>query len=29
MCPMEKISIDAGPEEFYEIIRNLFKGPIT
>ncbi len=25
MCPMEKISIDAGPEEFYEIIRNLFK----
>ena len=23
MCPMEKLSMDAGPEEFYEIIRNL------
>ena len=22
MCPMEKLSIDTGPEEFYQIIRN-------
>ena len=23
MCPMEKLSIDAGPEEFYEIIKKV------
>ena len=25
MCPMEKLSIDTGPEEFYEVIRNIIK----
>ena len=25
MCPMERLSIDKGPEEFYEIMRNLTK----
>ncbi len=25
MCPMEKLSIDAGPEEFYEILRKVIK----
>ena len=23
MCPMEKLSLDKGPEEFYEAIRNI------
>ena len=27
MCPMEKLSIDKGPEEFYEIMRNLLNSP--
>jgi len=25
MCPMEKLSLDKGPEEFYEVIRNMMK----
>ena len=25
MCPMEKLSLDKGPEEFYEVIRNIIK----
>ena len=26
MCPMEKLSINKAPEEFYELIRNAIKG---
>ena len=25
MCPMEKLSLDKGPEEFYEVIRRIIK----
>ena len=25
MCPMEKLSLDKGPEEFYEVIRSIIK----
>jgi len=25
MCPMEKLSLDKGPEEFYEVIRGIIK----
>jgi hypothetical protein len=25
MCPMEKLSLDKGPEEFYEVIRSMMK----
>ena len=25
MCPMEALSIDKGPEEFYEAIKNIIK----
>ncbi len=25
MCPMEKLSLDKEPEEFYEVIRNIIK----
>ena len=25
MCPMEKLSLDKGPEEFYEVMRNIVK----
>lgn len=25
MCPMERLSIDKEPEEFYEVIRNMLK----
>jgi len=25
MCPMEKLSLDKGPEEFYKVIRNMMK----
>ncbi len=25
MCPMEKLSINKDPEEFYEVIRNIIK----
>ena len=25
MCPMEKLSLDKGPEEFYEVMRNIAK----
>ncbi len=25
MCPMEKLSINKNPEEFYELIRNIIK----
>jgi hypothetical protein len=27
MCPMEKLSINREPEEFYELIRNAIKAP--
>ena len=26
MCPMEKLSMNRGPEEFYKLIRNTIKG---
>jgi hypothetical protein len=26
MCPMEKLSIDKEPEEFYELIKNAIRG---
>ena len=29
MCPMEKLSIDKGPEEFYEVIKNIINRPRT
>jgi len=29
MCPMEKLSLDKGPEEFYEAIRNIINGSRT
>ena len=25
MCPMEKLSLDKGPDEFYEVIRSMIK----
>ena len=25
MCPMEKLSLDKGPEEFYKVIRSIMK----
>ena len=25
MCPMEKLSLDKGPEEFYQVMRNIIK----
>ena len=25
MCPMEKLSLDKGPEEFYEVIRSIIQ----
>ncbi len=25
ICPMEKLSVDKGPEDFYELIRNIIK----
>ncbi|MFC1928534.1 DUF1893 domain-containing protein [Chloroflexota bacterium] len=25
MCPMEKLSLDKGPEEFYQVMRNITK----
>ncbi len=25
MCPMEKLSLDRGPEEFYQVMRNTMK----
>jgi len=25
MCPMEKLSLDKGPEEFYEVMRGIIK----
>ena len=27
MCPMEELSMNRQPEEFYELIRNAIKGP--
>jgi len=29
ICPMEKLSLDKKPEEFYEIIRGIIKEPQT
>jgi len=29
MCPMEKLSLDKGPEEFYEAIRSIIDEPQT
>ncbi len=29
MCPMEKLSIDKGPEEFCEVMRNIINKPRT
>jgi len=29
MCPMEELSLDKGPEEFYEAIRNIISEPQT
>jgi len=29
MCPMEKLSIDKGPEEFYEVMINIINRPRT
>ncbi len=29
MCPMEKLSLDKGPEEFYEAIRSIISEPQT
>ena len=29
MCPMEKLSLDKGPEEFYKAIRNIISEPRT
>ena len=29
MCPMEKLSLAKGPEEFYEAIRNIINGSRT
>ncbi|MFC1980922.1 DUF1893 domain-containing protein [Chloroflexota bacterium] len=29
MCPMERLSVDKGPEEFYEIMKNITNKPRT
>ena len=29
MCPMEKLSLDKEPEEFYEAVRNIINEPQT
>ncbi len=29
MCPIEKLSIDKEPEEFYEVMRNIINRPRT
>ena len=29
MCPTEKLSIDKGPEDFYEVMRRVIDGPRT